>query len=180
VSCLTVYRPFASQTLVKCLPEIDPVRRRKAIDEIWHEDGVFYDRTAALIAAATKSTHRRQGQGYSSRLSISADLCAREIGDAGGSVGCPARQASRPICGTDFLVARDAKSRRLYVFRRDSLARCGVCGNRSVARARRDSAVQLCPLPFGLALNAFSAGRTKVIRGGHLPRHMLDDITLYW
>ena len=23
--------------------EIDPVRRRKAIDEVWHEDGVFYD-----------------------------------------------------------------------------------------------------------------------------------------
>src|SRR5579863_5707490 len=77
--------------------EIDPVRRRKAIDELWHEDGVFYDPNSGAhrgrdeidrIAGNVKATHpdfRYQP--------ISA---SEEIGDGGGSVGCPARQASRP------------------------------------------------------------------------------------
>src|SRR5258706_4856350 len=46
--------------------EIDPVRRRKAIDEIWHEDGVFYDPNSGThrgrdeidrIAGKVKATH---------------------------------------------------------------------------------------------------------------------------
>ena len=46
--------------------EIDPVRRRKAIDEIWHEDGVFYDPNSGphrgrdeidRIAGKVKATH---------------------------------------------------------------------------------------------------------------------------
>ena len=41
--------------------EIDPVRRRAAIDEIFHEDAVFYDPNpkAAFTAAATRSTALR-------------------------------------------------------------------------------------------------------------------------
>ncbi len=35
--------------------EIDPKRRRAAIDEIFHEDAVFYE-PKPLTAAATKST----------------------------------------------------------------------------------------------------------------------------
>ena len=46
--------------------EIDPVRRRKAIDEIWHEDGVFYDPNSGphrgrdeidRVAGKVKATH---------------------------------------------------------------------------------------------------------------------------
>src|SRR5258706_113541 len=46
--------------------EIDSVRRRKAIDEIWHEDGVFYDPNSGphrgrdeidRIAGKVKATH---------------------------------------------------------------------------------------------------------------------------
>ena len=39
--------------------EIDPVRRRAAIDEIFHEDAVFYEPKAAFTAAATRSTASR-------------------------------------------------------------------------------------------------------------------------
>ncbi len=34
--------------------ENDPVRRRAAIDEIWNEDGVFYDPNGASIEAVTR------------------------------------------------------------------------------------------------------------------------------
>jgi len=98
--------------------EIDPVRRRKAIDEIWHEDGVFYDPNSGphrgrdeidRIAGKVKATHpdfRYQP--------ISAP---EEIGDAGrvrwvsGTPGRPPEYA-----GTDFLVARDGKIAAVYMF----------------------------------------------------------------
>jgi len=98
--------------------EIDPVRRRKAIDEIWHEDGVFYDPNSGphrgrdeidRIAGKVKATHpdfRYQP--------ISAP---EEIGDAGrvrwvsGTPGKPPEYA-----GTDFLVARDGKIAAVYMF----------------------------------------------------------------
>ena len=78
--------------------EIDPVRRRKAIDEIWHEDGVFYDPNSGphrgrdeidRIAGKIKATHTNfRYQPISAPEERSAM--------AGESVGCPARQASRP------------------------------------------------------------------------------------
>ena len=46
--------------------ESDPARRRAAIDEIWHEDGVFYDPNQGIhrgrdeidrIAGAIRATH---------------------------------------------------------------------------------------------------------------------------
>ena len=39
--------------------EIDPVRRRAAIDEIFHEDAVFYDPKGGITAAVTRSTASR-------------------------------------------------------------------------------------------------------------------------
>jgi SnoaL-like domain len=98
--------------------EIDPVRRRKAIDEIWHEDGVFYDPNSGphrgrdeidRIAGKVKATHpdfRYQP--------ISAP---EEIGDGGrvrwvsGTPGKPPEYA-----GTDFVVAHDGKIAALYMF----------------------------------------------------------------
>src|ERR1700758_3798830 len=98
--------------------KIDPVRRRKAIDEIWHEDGVFYDPNSGphrgrdeidRIAGKVKATHpdfRYQP--------ISEP---EEIGDAGrvrwvsGTPGKPPEDAA-----TDFLVARDGKIAAVYMF----------------------------------------------------------------
>ena len=97
--------------------ESDPVRRRAVIDEIFHEDAVFYEPKAAYrgrdeidrIAGVIKAGHpdfRYQ------------PLAAPEVtGDAGrvrwvsGSPGQPPAYA-----GTDFIVARDGKIAAVYLF----------------------------------------------------------------
>ncbi len=52
--------------------ENDPKRRRTAIDELWHEDGVFYD--------PSNGAYRGRDQGYSPRFSISTNCRSRGIG----------------------------------------------------------------------------------------------------
>src|SRR5260221_1049330 len=97
--------------------EIDPVRRRKAIEEIWHEDGVFYDPNSGphrgrdeieRIAGKVKATHpdfRYQP--------ISAP---EEIGDAGpvrrvsGTPGKPPAYAR-----TAFRVAPHRTTAGIYI-----------------------------------------------------------------
>ena len=98
--------------------EIDPVRRRAAIDEIFHEDAVFYeppkniyrgrdeiDRIAGVIKAAHPDF----------RYQTLAP--PEEIGDGGrvrwvsGSPGKPPAYA-----GTDFIIARDGKIAAVYLF----------------------------------------------------------------
>lgn len=98
--------------------ENDPARRRAAIDELYNEDGVFYDPTSGAhrgrdeidrIAGVIKAGHpdfRYQ------------PLAAPEVtGDAGrvrwvsGSPGQPPAYA-----GTDFLIARDGKIAAVYLF----------------------------------------------------------------
>jgi SnoaL-like domain len=98
--------------------ENDPVRRRAAIDELFHPDAVFYDPKLGAfrgrdeidrIAGALRPTHPdfvyqplRQPE---------------ELGDAGrvpwvsGIPGQPPAYA-----GTDFLVARDGRIAALYLF----------------------------------------------------------------
>jgi hypothetical protein len=98
--------------------ESDPARRRATIDDIFHEDAVFYDPKSGVyrgrdeidrIAGVIKATHpdfRYQP--------ISAP---EEIGDGGrvrwvsGSPGKPPAYA-----GTDFIIAREGKIAALYLF----------------------------------------------------------------
>ncbi|MBU6458241.1 MAG: nuclear transport factor 2 family protein [Bradyrhizobium sp.] len=98
--------------------EIDPARRRKAIDEIFHDDAVFHDPKGGIfrghdeidrVAGAIKATHPDfQYQPISP---------PEEIGDAGrvrwvsGSPGKPPAYA-----GTDFAIARDGKIAAVYLF----------------------------------------------------------------
>ena len=97
--------------------EIDPVRRRAAIDEIFHEDAVFYEPNGAYsgrdeidrIAGVIKATHPDfQYQPLSP---------PEEIGD-----GCRVRWVSgspgRPpaYAGTDFIIVRDGKIAAVYLF----------------------------------------------------------------
>ena len=98
--------------------EIDPVRRRKAIDEIWHEDGVFYDPNSGphrgrdeidRVAGVVKAMHPEfQYQPLSA---------PEELGD-GGRVrwvsGIPGHAPE--YAGTDFLIARDGKISAVYLF----------------------------------------------------------------
>jgi hypothetical protein len=77
--------------------EIDPVRRRAAIDEIFHEDAVFYEPNGAYrgrdeidrIAGVIKATHPDFQYSRSPRL--------RRWAMAVGSGGCRAALASRQL-----------------------------------------------------------------------------------
>ncbi len=97
--------------------EIDPVRRRTAIDEIFHQDAVFHEPNGTYrgrdeidrIAGVIKATHPDyQYQPLSP---------PEEMGDGGrirwvsGAPGKPPAYA-----GTDFIVARDGRIAAVYLF----------------------------------------------------------------
>jgi len=104
--------------------ENDPVRRRAAIDEIFHEDAVFYDPKGGIfrgrdeidrIAGVIKATHPD--------FEYQPLFPPEELGDAGrvrwvsGTPGKPPAYA-----GTDFIVARKrSHCFGLSLFRQSSL-----------------------------------------------------------
>jgi hypothetical protein len=98
--------------------ENDPVRRRAAIDEVVHEDAVFYDPKGGVfrgrdqidrIAGVLRATHPD--------FKYQPLAPPEELGDAGrvrwvsGSPGKPPAYA-----GTDFIVARDGRIVSIYLF----------------------------------------------------------------
>lgn len=97
--------------------EIDPVRRRAAIDGIFHEDAVFYEPGGTYrgrdeidrIAGVIKSGH----PDFQYRLLAPPE----ERGDSGrvrwveGSPGKPPA-----VAGTDFIIARDGKIAAIYLY----------------------------------------------------------------
>jgi hypothetical protein len=98
--------------------EIDPVRRRAAIDEIFHEDAVFYDPPGNVyrgrdeidrIAGVIKAAHPD--------FRYQTLAAPEERGDGGrvrwvsGSLGKPPEYA-----GTDFIIARDGRIAAVYLF----------------------------------------------------------------
>src|SRR4029077_14644236 len=97
--------------------EIDPVRRRAAIDEIFHKDAVFYEHSGAYrgrdgidrIAGEIKSTHPDfQYQPLSP---------PEEIGDGGRVKWVSGSPGNTPAyAGTDFIMVRDAKIAAVYLF----------------------------------------------------------------
>ena len=111
-----------SNLLVRNLHDVfgenDPVRRRSAIDEIWAENGVFYDPNGGTyhgrdeidrVAGRIKATH--------------PDFQYRVIGEPeelgnGGRVrwvsGRPGEEAA--YAGTDFMIARDGRIAAVYLF----------------------------------------------------------------
>ncbi|WP_342363085.1 nuclear transport factor 2 family protein [Terrarubrum flagellatum] len=98
--------------------EIDPPRRRAAIDEIFHEDAVFYDPNKNVyrgrdeidrIAGVIKAMHPDfQYQPLSP---------PEEIGD-GGRVRWVSGKPGEPpaYAGTDFIIARDGRIAAVYLF----------------------------------------------------------------
>jgi SnoaL-like protein len=98
--------------------QIDPLRRRAAIDEIFHKDAVFYDPNGGVfrgrdeidrIAGVIKATHPD--------FRYQPLSPPEETGDGGrvrwmeGSPGKPPANA-----GTDFIIARDGKIAAVYLF----------------------------------------------------------------
>ena len=98
--------------------EVDPVRRRSAVGEIFHQDAVFYDPGGAVysgrdeierIAGVIKATHPD--------FRYQPLAAPEEIGD-GGRVrwvsGVPGKDPE--YAGTDFIIARDGKIAAVYMF----------------------------------------------------------------
>jgi hypothetical protein len=97
--------------------EIDPVRRRTAIDEIFHEDAVFYEPGGSYrgrdeidrIAGVIKAGHPD--------FRYEPLSPPEERGDSGrvrwveGSPGKPPA-----VAGTDFIIVRDGKIAAVYLF----------------------------------------------------------------
>jgi len=98
--------------------ENDPARRRAAIDELWAEDGVFYDPNKGAIrgrdaidriAGAVKATHP------DFRYQMTA--APQEYCDAGMVPWISGRPGEVPAySGRDFVIARDGRIVALYMF----------------------------------------------------------------
>jgi hypothetical protein len=98
--------------------ENDPVRRRVAVDEIFHPDAVFYDPNGGAyrgrdeinrIAGVIKASHPE--------FRYQPLSPPEEIGDAGRIRWVSGLPGEKPeYAGTDFLVARDGKIAAIYLF----------------------------------------------------------------
>ena len=98
--------------------ENDPVRRRVAINEIFHEDAVFYDPKGGIfrgraeldrIAAELRATH------HDSRYQPIGE--PEEAGNGGRVRWVEGRPGEAPaLAGTDFIIARDGRIAALYLF----------------------------------------------------------------
>ena len=98
--------------------ENDPARRRAAIDEIYTEDGVFYDPSTGVyrgrdeidrIAGAIRATHP------DFRYQLIAE--PEELGNGGRVQWVSGRPGEAPAyAGTDFIIARDGRIAAVYLF----------------------------------------------------------------
>src|SRR6266481_9935610 len=98
--------------------ENDPSRRRAAIDEIWTEDGVFYDPKTGVhrgrdeidrIAGAIKATR----PDFQYQPIAEPDVS----GDGGRIQWVSGRPGEAPAyAGTDFIVAREGRIAAVYLF----------------------------------------------------------------
>lgn len=97
--------------------EIDPVRRRAVIDEIWNEDGVFFDPVGAhkgrdeihRIAGIVRADH--PGFKYQ-------PIAEPEVMGNGARVKWVAGRPGEPpaYAGTDFAIANGGKLAAVYYF----------------------------------------------------------------
>ena len=98
--------------------ENDPARRRAPIDEIWTEDGVFYDPKTGVhrgrdeidrIAGAIRPTH--------SDFRYQPIAEAEELGNCGRIQWVSGPPGEAPAyAGTDFIIARDGRIAAVYLF----------------------------------------------------------------
>jgi SnoaL-like domain len=97
--------------------ENDAARRRAAIDEIFTEDGVFYEPKGVYrgrdeidrVAAAIKATHPD--------FQYQPIAEPEELGNAGRVPWVAGRPGEVPsYAGTDFIIARDGRIAEIYLF----------------------------------------------------------------
>jgi hypothetical protein len=98
--------------------EGDPQRRRTTIDEIWTEDGVFYDPSKNVyrgrdeidrIAGVLRATHPE--------FTYQPIAEPEELGNGGRLKWVAGRPGDAPsYAGTDFIIARDGQIVAVYLF----------------------------------------------------------------
>jgi SnoaL-like protein len=98
--------------------ENDPARRRAAIDELFTEDGVFYDPSGGVyrgrdaidrVAGTLRATHPD--------FRYQPIAGPEEVGDGGRIQWVEGRPGEAPAhAGTDFIIARDGRIAAVYLF----------------------------------------------------------------
>ena len=107
-----------TRNLQEVFGENDPARRRAAVQELYTEDGVFYDPSKGVyrghdeidrIAGEIRATH------LDFRYQPTAE--PEETGNGGRVPWVAGRPGEAPAyAGTDFIVARDGRIAALYLF----------------------------------------------------------------
>ncbi|MGO8947491.1 MAG: nuclear transport factor 2 family protein [Ktedonobacterales bacterium] len=107
-----------TRNLADVFGENDPARRRAAIDELYTEDGVFYDPNSGAyrgrdaidgVAGAIKATHP------DFRYQPIAE--PEELGNGGRIRWVSGRPGETPAyAGTDFIIAQDGRIAAVYLF----------------------------------------------------------------
>jgi hypothetical protein len=107
-----------TRNLEEVFGENDPARRRAAIDDLWTEDGVFYDPSKGVYRGRNE-IDRIAGEIRATHLDFRYQPIAEpeEIGN-GGRVRWVAGRPGEPpaYAGTDFIVAKDGRIAALYLF----------------------------------------------------------------
>ncbi|NIX77323.1 nuclear transport factor 2 family protein [Microvirga terricola] len=98
--------------------ENDPARRRAVVDEIFHEDAVFYDPNNGAYRGRDE-IHRIAGVIKATHPDFRYQPIAppEELGDAGRVRWVSGSPGKAPAyAGTDFIIARDGRIAALYLF----------------------------------------------------------------
>lgn len=115
--------PYAISTLLlrnlnDVFGEMDPVRRRAAIDEIFHEDAVFYEPQGGVYHGRDE-IHRIAGVIKSKHPDFEYQpLAPPDETGTGGRVRWVSGSPGKPptYAGTDFVIARDGRIASVYLF----------------------------------------------------------------
>ena len=98
--------------------EIDPKRRRAAVDEIFHEDAVFYDPMGGVFRGRD-AIHQIAGviKAHHPDFKYQPLAAPEESGESGRVRWVSGIPGEKPeYAGTDFIVAREGNIAAVYLF----------------------------------------------------------------
>jgi SnoaL-like protein len=107
-----------TRNLQEVFGENDPARRRAAVQQLYTEDGVFYDPSKGVYRGRNE-IDRIAGEIRSTHLDFRYQPIAEpeETGNGGRVRWVAGRPGEAPAyAGTDFIVARDGRIAALYLF----------------------------------------------------------------
>src|SRR6478735_10761907 len=107
-----------TRNLQEVFGENDPARRRAAVQELYTEDGVFYDPSKGIYRGRDE-IERIAGEIRATHLDFRYQPIAEpeEAGNGGRVRWVAGRPGEAPAyAGTDFIIARDGRIAALYLF----------------------------------------------------------------